>query len=99
MEKTHPAAAPQIVGGMNVFGDKRNLRVPADQLVVLRAALGGDHRQDRAAVGRRNRHPSAEFETRFGNNAESKLIDIKLQRSIVIANKNIRLENTQIGTL
>ncbi len=99
MKKTHSTAQPKIVGRKDVFGDESNLSWPPDELVSLRAALRSHHREDRAAIGRRDGHPPAEFKTRLGQHAEAKLIDVELQRSVVVPNKNVGLEQTEVGTL
>jgi hypothetical protein len=48
----------------------------------------------------RNRYPAVTgFETGISDQAESKLVQVKLQASIPIANKNCAFENTQVGVL
>jgi hypothetical protein len=39
MTKTNPAFAPFVELGQDVFGNERNLRGPADELVLLGSAL------------------------------------------------------------
>jgi hypothetical protein len=93
MMKMHPAAPPQVIGGIDIFGDKANLCGPADKLVVLRAALGSNQRQNRTAIRGRDRYPTVKFETAIGNYAESKPVYIELQASVMIAYEDVGLEN------
>src|ERR1700722_4357818 len=95
----YSTAAPQFVNGKDIFGKETIRRTPADAFVVLRAPLGSNHRQNSAAIRRRDCDPTAKLETTIGNHAESELIDIELQASVMVAYENIGLENTQIRSL
>jgi hypothetical protein len=95
----YSATAPQLVSGIDIFGDESNLRIPANEFVIFRAALGSKHRQNSTAIRRRDRHPTVKLEPAIGNYTESELIDIELQASFVIAYEDIGLENTQIGSV
>ncbi len=65
------AAGPEIVGGVDVFGDEGDLGGLADEAEIFRAAGRGDEGEDGAAVGRGNGDPAAEFEALVGDDAEA----------------------------
>src|ERR1035438_9395537 len=47
--KANPAVAPFVELGQDIFGDERNLRGPADELVLLGSALGSDQHENYAS--------------------------------------------------
>ena len=72
----------------------------ADAFVVLRAPFGSDEGENRTAIRRSNRHPaSAKLKLGVSNYTESQLAHIKLHASIMIANEDGGLEDSEIGTL
>src|SRR5579862_6267897 len=75
------------------------MRVSPDQLVVFRSLSRRGQREDRTAIGWSYGDPAAKLEARIGDNVESQLVDIKLQAAIVVANKDIRLEDSEIRIL
>jgi hypothetical protein len=95
----YSTTAPQLVSGIDIFGDESDVRIPTDEFVVLRAALGSNHGQNSTAIRRRDHHPTPKLETTIGNYTETELIDIELQASVVISYEDIGLENAQIGSL
>src|SRR6202050_5333100 len=99
MKKADPAATPQLEGRVDILGDERNLRIPPDELVVLRATFGSDEGENRTAIRRSNGHPaSSELEASVGKHTESQLVHVELQASIMVANEDGGLEDTKIGT-
>jgi hypothetical protein len=99
MMKADPAATPQLEGRVDILGDERNLRMPANALVVFRAPFGSDEGENRTAIRRSNGHPaSAKLKAGVGHYTESQLAHVKLQASIMVANEDGGLEDTKIGT-
>jgi hypothetical protein len=56
--KADPALGPFLKFGGNVFGDKNNLRGPADEFVLLRIGFWNDQRKDCAAIRRGYGYPA-----------------------------------------
>src|ERR1700724_999413 len=98
MMEADPAAAPQIVGGIDIFGDEGNLCVPPDQLVVVCATLRGNQCQNRTSVRWRNCHPPAELEAPIRHNAEPKLIDIEAPAALVVPHEDVGLDDPYVRT-
>jgi len=100
MMKANPAPTPLLKRGIYIFGDESNLTGPANELEFFRVGLRSDKHENRAAIRRCNRYPAvAGFETGVSNQPESKLVQVKSQAPILIANKNCALENTQVRVL
>jgi hypothetical protein len=57
--KTHTVPLPELVGGVDVFGDEADLGVAADEMVFFGAGFGSDEREDGLTVRRRDRDPAA----------------------------------------
>src|SRR5271154_2645368 len=91
--KMHSAAAPQLISCIDVLSDKANVRWPPDKLVVLRTALGRKQGKNCAAIRGRDRDPAAKLKAAVGQHAESKLVHVKLQAPVVIANVDVRFED------
>jgi hypothetical protein len=100
MMKMNPALTPLLIHGIDIFGDENDLSRPANQIIFFRAWLRRDKRNNRAAIRRRHRYPAATaFKAVISNQVESKLIQVELQASILIANENRGEENAQVGRL
>ena len=98
MVEANPALAPFAKLGGDIFGDKNNLRGPANELVLCRIGIGRDQRQDRRAVRRRYRYPAlAGLQAGIKRQIEPQLIQVESQASILIANINVDRVNPEIG--
>jgi hypothetical protein len=96
--KPNPARAPFVKLGRNIFGDEDDLRRPADECVVFRVGLGCDQRKHGAAVGRSNRHPAlTRSKADITDQTESKLVQVKSQTLILIANKDVNSVDAEMG--
>ncbi len=90
MTKAHPALAPFAILGRNVIGDKDDLGSAADELVLPRLGFGGNERESRAALGRRDGHPAlASREEAVEDQVEAELIDVEPQGAILIAHEDV----------
>jgi hypothetical protein len=100
MTKTNPALTPLLVYGVDIFGDKNKLLCLADQAIFFGARLRSDKRKEPGAIRRRHRYPAAAaFKAVISDQIEPKLIQVKLQASILIANEDSRAEDAQVGRL
>ena len=90
MTKTNPAFAPFVELGQDVFGNERNLRGPADELVLLGSALGSDQHEHRGTVGRGDGYPAAAG-SKLGveGQIESKLAQIEAQAAILVSDVDV----------
>jgi hypothetical protein len=96
----HTAVVPELIGGVDVFGEKADLGVASDELVVLCARLGSDEGEDGGAVGRGDGDPAAiEVEARIGDDAEAELVDVKLQALVVVADVDGGFEDAEVWAL
>src|SRR5271170_7069281 len=94
------AFLPELVGGVDVLGDKADLGVAADESVVLCARLGRYEGDDGSAVGRSDGDPAAiEVEAGVGDDAEAELVDVELEAQIVVSDVDGAFEDAQIGAL
>ncbi len=59
MVKANAALPPLVELGHDIFGDKHRMSGTTDQLVFFRLALGSHQGQNRAAVWRCDRDPTA----------------------------------------
>ena len=85
-QKAHSTFAPFFVLGVNVFGEKENPAIAANQLVVRRIGLGSDECQVRAAIRRGYLDPSfARLKAVIHHQLKSKLVDIELHAAFLIA--------------
>ena len=87
--KAHAARAPFTELGENIFGDKSDLRGPANELVLLGIALRDGERQVRGTVGRRDGYKTAAgkfFIASVEDQLESKLVHVETQAAVQIAN-------------
>jgi hypothetical protein len=84
--------------GKDIFGDKCNPRIPANELVLWRVWPRRNQRQDGGAVGRRHGHPALTVlkpDVRY--QIESNLIPVKAQAFILVANENGDRVKAQVG--
>ena len=80
MVKANPALPPLLELGDNIFRNQHSMSATANQFIFFRLALGSNQRQNRAAIGRRHRHPTASSFVAFINDqTESKLVHIEPQ--------------------
>jgi hypothetical protein len=100
MMKTNSALTPVVKLGSDVFGNKNNLSGPANEPVFFTVWLGSDKRKERGAVRGCNCYPAASaFKVVINDYAESKLVPVESQASILIANEDGSTENTEVGVL
>jgi hypothetical protein len=100
MLKMNAALTPLLERGINIFGDESNLTGPANELEFFRFGLRSHQYKDRAAIWRRNSYPAVTgFEADIGDQPESKPVQVELQASLLVANENGALENSQVRVL
>ena len=93
-------ALPELVGGVDVFGDEADLGVAADESVFFGAGFGSDEGEDGLTVGRGDGDPAAvEGEIDVGEDAEAELVDVELEASFVVADVDGGFEDAQVGAL
>jgi hypothetical protein len=72
----------------------------ANQLVFFGLALGRNQGENRVAVRRRNRHPTATgLITLVNHQTKSQLVHVESQTSILIANEDVDAEDAKIWVL
>src|SRR5689334_24105655 len=87
--EANAARAPFAEFGEDIFGDKRDLCGPADQLVLLGIALGRDEGEVRGAVGRRDGNEIASgkfFIAGVEDKVEAELVHIEGETAVEVAN-------------
>jgi hypothetical protein len=95
--ETNSVLVPLLKRCVDVLSHEGNLHGAADERAMLGAGRGNNKRENRAAIRRRNCDPALiGTGMRIGYHIESKLIDLKPQASIVIANQNVALEHPQV---
>jgi hypothetical protein len=100
MLKADAAFGPFLELGSDIFGDKNNLRGPADELVLLRVGLGDDKRKDRGAIGRGDGNPTVTgLKPGIKGQMESKLIQVEAQAAILVTNENVNAVKAQVQVL
>lgn len=96
-QKANTPITPFFVFCVNVFGEKENPAIAANQFVGWRIGLGRNQRKVRAAVRRRHLDPAlARLETVVHHQSESKLVDIKSQAAVLIAHEHDDVVHAQI---
>src|SRR6266481_6018921 len=86
MAKANSAPSPFAVGRHDIFGYKDNLRMLADQLVVIGVGIWSDQRQHGCAVRRRNADPALSgLKADIKGQSKTQLIKIESQAPILIA--------------
>src|SRR5579884_3742777 len=87
--KAHAAAAPFIDFGEDIFGQKRDLSGPPDQVIFPCAGLRGDERQQRGSVRRGDHQPALTGRTRnVERDGEPEAVLVELTASFLVANKD-----------
>src|SRR5690242_11092135 len=93
--EANAARAPLAEFGEHIFGDKRDLCGPADELVLLGIALGGHECEVGAAIGGRNGDETAHgkvfgsfFVAAIEDELEAELVHVEAEAAIQIANVN-----------
>ena len=100
MTKADSALSPLGVSCHDIFGNKRNLRRLADELVLVRVGIRRDQGKHRRAVRRRNPDPAlSRLKAHIKGQAESQLIHVESQAPVLIANENVDRVNPKMGVL
>jgi hypothetical protein len=87
--ETNPAFAPFFVLGLDIFGHEQDPAVAANQLVFRRVGLWLNHREIRAAVGRRHFDPAfAGGKALFRDKFEAQLLQLERLAHFQIADEN-----------
>ncbi len=98
--KTHSASSPLVVLGRHVFGDKNNLRGPADELEFFRLGLRSHQVKHRVAIRRRHPHPAtAGLQDDIGNHPEPELVHVEIHALLHVANKNVNRLKAEVKIL
>ena len=100
MAKADSAPSPFAVGRHDIFGYEDNLRMLADQLVVIGVGIWSDQRQHGCAVRRRNADPALSgLKADIKGQSKTELIKIESQASILIAYIHIDSVHAEIRVL
>jgi hypothetical protein len=100
MTKADSAFVPHLKRGIYIFCDERNLARPANLLEFFGIGPWGGKHKNRAAIRGSHCDPTITgFEANISNQTESKLVQVEMQASILIANENCTFKNTQVGFL
>jgi hypothetical protein len=98
--KANPSCLPLVNLGHNIFGHQHGVPAAANQLVFRRVALGSNQRENRAAIRRRDCHPtSAGFVILINHEGKSKLVNVEPQTAVLIADEDIDTENAKVRVL
>jgi len=101
MMKTNPALALRMEFGVDIFGNKYNIGGGlTDELILLRARPGRDARDERRPI-RRGKHYEAAMLSKvvINDQTETKLVHVESQASILIADEDGDMMNTEVGVL
>src|SRR5260370_17559705 len=94
--KTNSALAQFGVLGGDIFGNKNNLRRPADEPVFPGVGLRRNQREHRGTVGRSDGQPPVTgLKLGIKSQIEAKLVHVKSQASFLISTANFNRLNTQ----
>ena len=100
MVKANSALLPLVVLGHDVFGNKHSMSGAPNQLVFLGFATGSNKRDNRVAIWRCDRHPTAAgFIALINNQSETELVHIEPQTSILIADEDVDTEEAKVRIL
>src|SRR5258708_21144393 len=87
-QEAHAARAPCGELGTHVLRDKRDLRGPANEFVLLRLALRSNKREVGRAVGRRDRYETAArklLRARVEDELKAQQVHVEVQAAVQIA--------------
>src|SRR5437016_10605588 len=97
MTKPNPALTPSVEFGSDIVGNKYRLSRTTDELIFFRLGLGSDEREQRGAIRRANQNEAAMLPKLVINDqTESKLVQVKSQASILIANEDGDMVKTEV---
>src|SRR5260370_32417575 len=100
MMKANPALAPLIVLGSDVLGHKNDVAAPANELVFFGVGLRSNESKDRSAIRGSNRYPAITgFHAGINDQTEPKLVQVESQASILIANQDRNVVQTEMELL
>src|SRR5271154_902940 len=100
MGKAYAAAAPEIVGAVDVFGDEADLGLAADQAVFVGAGFGSDEGEQGCAVRRGDGDPTAIAGIGdVRDDAEPELLDVEPEALILVADVDGGVEDTKVRAL
>jgi hypothetical protein len=98
--KLNSALAPFRVPGSDIFGNKNNLRGPANEPIFLGVGLRRDEREHRGTIGRSDCNPPVTgLKLGIESQIEAKLVHVKSQASFLIFNENIHRVNAEVWVL
>ena len=98
--EAHAALGPFKIFREHIFSDKRDVRGPADELVLRRVRLRRDEREVGGTVGRRDGYPSAaRLRVTIKNEVEAQLVQVEAQAGFQFAHKDSHRLNAQKGLL
>lgn len=96
--KSDPALAPFFEFGQHILGQKNNLSGPVYELLFFRIGFGSHQRESCSAIRGSNSQPAiARRKDGITGQGESKLVQIELEASILIANENTDSVQTEVG--
>src|SRR6267142_1336407 len=98
--KANSALGPLAVLHNHILGDEGDRCGPANELVLFRARLWRDEREVRSAVGRGHGYETpVRLNARVKNQLKPKLIEVKVQAEVEIANVNGHRLQAQVRIL
>ena len=98
--KSHTVCTPFVEFGGHIFGDEVDIGVATNQSVRVTVGLGLGQREAGIAVGGRDLNPSASGrENLVDDQAETELVGVETQASLLIANENHDKMQADVGVL
>src|SRR5260370_35684486 len=100
MAKVNSAFSPFTVLSSHIFGNKNNLRGPADEFKFFRLSIRSDQVKHRGAIRRRHTHPApAGLKDDIRNHLKPKLVHVELQALFNVSNENVNRLSAQVKIL
>jgi hypothetical protein len=98
--KPDTAPPPLSIFGGHVLRDEYDPGRPSDKVVLAGFGLGGDEREQSAAIGRSDRQPPVtRMKHGIEGQIESQLIQVEMKTRLLIANINVDRVNTEVGAV
>src|SRR5277367_2229561 len=100
MMEAHAALAPFLELRDYIFGYQHCVFRAANQFVFFRLAFWGEEAENRVTIRRRDRDPTSRgFIVVVDYESEAKLIHVKPQAFILVADEDVDAEQAQVGVL